>query len=257
MRGAIGVEYRRAEIDDTPSIDSQNGNLYNLTSAAITRGKDSVWELYGEVEVPLLRGLPGAEELTVNLSGRYTDYKSYGSDTTYKIGALYSPVRAADVPRRAGHLVSRPGAVRAVRRRDQRLPEQPGRPLQQLWRARPDLDPRAQLRERGPAARTSRRRAASRASRSAATEAGLKAETSKNKTIGVIIQPELPTGWGDFSFAVDYYDIEVDNGVDRVGTGNILSLCYDHAELQLPVLPARLARARRAPTGRSRSTTAT
>jgi outer membrane receptor for ferrienterochelin and colicin len=37
----------------------------------------------------------------------------------------------------------------------------------------------------------------------------------------------MPTGWGDFSFAVDYYDIKVDNGVDRVGTGNILSLCYN------------------------------
>ena len=42
VRGAVGAEYRRAEIDDTPSIDMQNGNLYNFTSAAITRGKDSV-----------------------------------------------------------------------------------------------------------------------------------------------------------------------------------------------------------------------
>ncbi len=37
--------------------------------------------------------VPFAEELTVNVSGRYTDYKSYGSDTTYKIGGLYSPTR--------------------------------------------------------------------------------------------------------------------------------------------------------------------
>lgn len=43
-RGAFGVEYRKAKIDDTPSIHSQNGNLYNLTSSAVTRGSDSVWE---------------------------------------------------------------------------------------------------------------------------------------------------------------------------------------------------------------------
>ena len=37
----------------------------------------------------------------------------------------------------------------------------------------------------------------------------------------------MPTGWGDFSFAVDYFDIKVDNGVDRIGASNILTLCYD------------------------------
>ena len=70
----------------------QTGNVYNFSSAAITRGTDSVKEVYGEVELPLLRGLQGAEELTLNVSGRWTDYKSYGSDTTYKIGLLYAPV---------------------------------------------------------------------------------------------------------------------------------------------------------------------
>src|SRR5215510_12490291 len=94
VRGAVGWEYRRSKIDDTPSIDSQNGNLYNLTSAAITRGSDSVWELYGEAELPLLKNVQGAEELTVNLSGRYTDYRSYVSDTTYKVGVLYTPIKA-------------------------------------------------------------------------------------------------------------------------------------------------------------------
>ncbi|WP_373401913.1 TonB-dependent receptor domain-containing protein, partial [Klebsiella pneumoniae] len=46
-----------------------------------------------ELELPLLSGVTAAEELTVNLSGRYTDYKSYGSDETYKIGALWTPVK--------------------------------------------------------------------------------------------------------------------------------------------------------------------
>src|SRR5260221_305924 len=94
IRGAAGFEYRRAEIDDTPSGDMQNANLYNFTSAGVTRGKDSVWEVYGEAEVPVLKGITGAEELTLNVSGRHTDYKSYGADQTYKIGALYTPIRA-------------------------------------------------------------------------------------------------------------------------------------------------------------------
>ncbi|WWW34953.1 TonB-dependent receptor [Stenotrophomonas rhizophila] len=91
--GAFGVEYRKAKIDDSPSQYSVDGDLFNLTSAAPTRGSDSVFEAYGELELPLLSGVTGAEELTVNLSGRYTDYKSYGSDETYKIGTLWTPVK--------------------------------------------------------------------------------------------------------------------------------------------------------------------
>jgi len=56
--------------------------------------------------------------------------------------------------------------------------------------------------------------------------AGLEAETSDNMTIGAVFQPTLPSGWGDLSFAVDYYEIEVNDGVSRIGAGAILNLCY-------------------------------
>ena len=91
--GAFGVEYRKNSIDDSPSQYSVDADLFNLTASAPTRGKDSVMEAYGELELPLLSGVTGAEELTLNVSGRYTDYKSYGSDETYKIGGLWTPVK--------------------------------------------------------------------------------------------------------------------------------------------------------------------
>ncbi len=42
-----------------------------------------------------------------------------------------------------------------------------------------------------------------------------------------MLQPTLPEGWGDLDFAVDYYEIEVKNGVARYGATNILEGCYD------------------------------
>ena len=57
--------------------------------------------------------------------------------------------------------------------------------------------------------------------------AGLKAETSDNATVGLVLQPSLGAGFGDLSFAIDYFDIKVDNGVSRAGTSEILSRCYD------------------------------
>ena len=135
VKGALGVEYRRAEIDDTPSINMQNGNVYNFSSAAITRGTDSVWEVYGETEIPVLAGMDFAEELTFNLSGRYTNYKSYGGDTTYKAGFLYTPVKALSLRGSHGTSYRAPalfeqylGSTSGLHRQHPRPVPRPGQP---------------------------------------------------------------------------------------------------------------------------------
>ncbi|MEI9850977.1 MAG: TonB-dependent receptor [Sphingomonas sp.] len=89
---ALGVEYRKSSIDDTPADDSINGNLYGFTSSTPTRGSDSVWEAFGEIEVPIVTN-DFLYNFTLNGSGRYTEYASYGGDYTYKVGGILSPVK--------------------------------------------------------------------------------------------------------------------------------------------------------------------
>jgi len=86
VAAAVGVNYRRDEIDDVPGEFSIEGNVWGLLSAIQTVGDDSVYEVYGEVEVPIVRNEPFFEDLTLNLSGRYSDYDSVGDATTYKAG---------------------------------------------------------------------------------------------------------------------------------------------------------------------------
>ena len=226
VRGAFGLEYRRAEIDDTPSINMQTSNVYNFSSAAITRGKDSVREIYGELEFPLLSGIKGAEELTANMSGRWTDYKSYGSDTTYKIGLLYTPVKSVTFRASQGTSYRAPALYEQFLGSTSGFLAASGDPCNNGGG-----DP-SSVRARNCASEglTSTFLATSsiQSNSIGGASSGLKAETSKNKTIGIILQPALPAIIGDLSFAVDYYDIKVDNGVSRAGTGNILSLCYDN-----------------------------
>jgi iron complex outermembrane receptor protein len=226
VKGALGFEYRRAEIDDTPSDNMQSGNVYNFSSASITRGKDSVWETYGEVEIPVLAGMNFAEELTVNLSGRYTDYKSYGGDTTYKAGFLYTPVKAVSL--RGSHGTS----YRAPALFEQYLGSTSGfiantnDPCHDLGsQVQTSIRARNCISEGLPSTFTSI--ASVQVNTIGGAGAGLKAETSKNTTIGIVLQPDLPVGVGSVSLAVDYYRIQVENGVDRVGAVNILSLCYN------------------------------
>lgn len=86
LGAAFGISYRQDEIDDLPGELSRSGNSYNRSSAGQTKGKQSLKEVYGELEVPVVKGKFMFEDLTLNLSGRYSDYDTVGSATTYKAG---------------------------------------------------------------------------------------------------------------------------------------------------------------------------
>lgn len=86
LGGAFGISFREDKINDTPGELSLSGNSYNRSSAGITKGTDTLSEVYGELEIPVLAGKPFFEDLTLSVSGRYSDYKSVGSATTYKVG---------------------------------------------------------------------------------------------------------------------------------------------------------------------------
>ena len=80
----FGYEFRQEYLDDTPDEESVAGNIYASSASLITRGKDAVNEAYAELELPVLRNIFLAEDLKLNLSTRFTDYESYGSDTTFR-----------------------------------------------------------------------------------------------------------------------------------------------------------------------------
>lgn len=231
-RGAFGVEYRTAKIDDTPPPDSINGNLYNLTSATPTRGSDSVREAYGEIEIPLLAGLKGAEELTFNASARFTDYNSYGSDSTYKVGALWTPVKWATLRATQGTSYRAPALYEQFLGATSGFLSQQNDPCNNWDSASRAGTTRAKncQSEGLPAGFTAT--SGIKVLTAGGADQGLAAETSKNMTIGLVLQPELPAQWGNFSFAVDYFDIKVDNGVSRMNTSDILRLCYDDPDFR-------------------------
>jgi iron complex outermembrane receptor protein len=224
--GAFGVEYRKAKIDDSPSQYSIDGDLFNLTSAAPTRGSDSVFEAYGELELPLLSGVTAAEELTVNLSGRYTDYKSYGSDETYKIGTLWTPVKWLSFRASYGTSYRAPALYEQFLGGTTGFLGATSDPCNEYG----DRDPTS-LRYQNCASQGLPPDFTATSGITVITqggaETGLKAETSTAKTLGMVLQPEFGSGFGDLSFAVDYFDIKVENGVADAGGAGILSNCYN------------------------------
>ncbi|MEG2497213.1 TonB-dependent receptor, partial [Brevundimonas sp.] len=226
VMGFFGAEWRESEIDDTPGLDTQLGNTYNFSTSSITRGSDNVWEVFGELEVPLLRDAPLARELTLNGSFRYTDYDSYGDDTTYKIGLVYQPI--AGVTFRGTYGTS----FRAPALFEQFVGATTGYLSNTNDRCNnygaPNVNPNRVANCASEGLPTDWQSTTSvEVITSGGADAGLAAETSTNMTVGLVLQPTLPQGWGDLAFAVDYYEIEVENGVSRTGASQILTRCYD------------------------------
>ncbi|MEI8326987.1 MAG: TonB-dependent receptor, partial [Betaproteobacteria bacterium] len=232
VKGAFGVELRNAKIDDTPAADSQAGNLYNLSTSAPTRGSDRAHDVFGEIEIPLLKNLPAVQELTMNTSARWANYASYGSASTYKAGLLWTPANWLTLRGTKGTSYRAPALFEQFLGATSGFVSSQNDPCNN-WDAASNAGTvrRTNCQSEGlPAGFTNTQSIA--VISSGGREAGLKAETSVNKTFGVIVQPGLPTGWGDLSLALDRFDIEVNNGVSRAGSSQILSRCYDDPQFR-------------------------
>lgn len=223
---AFGVEYRTQEIDDTPDINSINGNLYAFTSSTPTRGEDSVTEVFAEVELPVLSSLPFAQELSFNLSARYTDYDSYGGDETWKIGLLYTPVSWLSVRASRGTSFRAPALFEQFLGATSGFTASSGDPCNN-WAGLQDQTSNRYLNCQSLGLPNNFQQTSSiTVLTKGGAETGLAAETSDALTAGIVFQPEFPTWFGDLSLAADYYDIEVSNGVARLSGAQVLGLCY-------------------------------
>lgn len=226
---AVGVEFRRDEILDTPSEVQRTGNIYNYSSGNITAGSDQVFEVFGEVKLPLLKEAPFAYELGASASVRYTDYQSYGSDLTYRLGATWAPVR--ELRFRANYGTS----FRAPNLYEQFVGDQTG-----FLSADPCDDfaatatPGSNVYKNclaelttvlgSPAAALNYVSTGGYEVTTVGGRGVLEAETSTSWGLGAVLS--APSSFADLSFAVDYFNIEVKGQVTTLGS-SILDLCYE------------------------------
>jgi iron complex outermembrane receptor protein len=88
---AVGLERREESGGITPDPITQSGMaLGNFVNPGY--GEFTTTEVFGELDIPLLRDVPGAVALDLNLQARYSDFSNFGGADTYKIGVNYEPV---------------------------------------------------------------------------------------------------------------------------------------------------------------------
>jgi|JI7StandDraft_1071085.scaffolds.fasta_scaffold00687_12 iron complex outermembrane receptor protein len=218
---AVGAEWRTFEIDDAPDPRGSNNEFWGTTSAGRTTGEDTVVEGFIEANVPLLKGLPFIEELTVDASTRVFEYDSYGSDSVWKAGLNWQVIPSVRVRGTTGTSYRAPALYELF------LANQTG------FLGQTAIDPcvdwgnstNANIQANCAAAGVPSTYNGVGSSALIITGGGagvLEAETSEASTLGVIWTPDFI----DFSLAIDYFDITVDNQVSQLGAGGILGGCY-------------------------------
>ena len=98
---ALGAEYRRENLTFQPDSEYISGDLSGTSPAQPNHGTFDVYELFGEVRVPIVSGLPFAKDLSFDGGYRYSDYSTAGITDTYKAQLEYAPT--SDVRFRAGY----------------------------------------------------------------------------------------------------------------------------------------------------------
>jgi iron complex outermembrane recepter protein len=235
---ALGAEYRRETSVDTPDQILQNGETLEFGALAPNSGKFNVKEVFGEVNVPLLRDMPLAYLLSFGGAFRYSDYSTVGSTKTWKVDAIYAPV--ADIRFRGTYSQ----AVRAPNIGELFAPQSgtflfvddPCDPTNigegtsfraancQAALTAAGLTP-AQIAgfspTTDPVATTSR-------PGFTGGNPDLQEESAKTWTVGVVIQPSFVPG---LTMTFDWYNIKLKDAINTATAQEVVDLCVDQPSL--------------------------
>jgi outer membrane receptor protein involved in Fe transport len=253
VRFAAGTEYRKEKSRSTfdpltrgllpegsPAgapgtfIGDISGNQ-SLVFDASTRifnagGRFDVWEVFGELQLPILADRPFFHELSVGAAGRYADYSTIGGAFTWNVNAVWAPVE--DVRFRASF--SR--AIRAPNINELFEPQQgatfrPNDPCNQST-----LDALVADGAPNAANRVANCRAdgipvgyedplTARFSGTSGGNPDLQEERGKTWTLGVVLQPRFVPG---LTFSADWYNLEIRDAIEAVTSQAIVNTCYDN-----------------------------
>lgn len=228
------------DVSNAASIGSTPSN--RLLSGA---SDYDVWDIFAEVEVPLLADLPLIDELTLSAAGRRADYSTFGENNTYKIGAVWAPIE--DLRFRVNYSE----AVRVPNLFELFSPEQGAN-----FRPQDPCDV-SQISSAGDPALRQANCVASLQAFNVPQEnifdadgdyifvdplsAGfpgvvggnpnLQPEEATTETAGFVYTPSFIDG---LTLSFDYWDIVIDGAISAISSQNIVNSCYDAASINNP-----------------------
>ncbi len=217
----LGAEYREFSIDDQPGALTQSGDIWGSSTAGPTKGTNKVSEIFAEISVPLLKGVPLAEDVEFSGSVRAFDYDLGGSDAIYKAGLNWQITPTVRARTSYGTSYRAPALFELF------LEDQTGYVNQRT------VDPcinwgesqNETLRTNCAAAGVPDNFAGGSSSALVISSGGgelLEPETGDTFTAGLIWTPTF----ADINIALDYYEVEISDQITSLSAAQIVGGCY-------------------------------
>jgi outer membrane receptor protein involved in Fe transport len=189
---ALGGEYRKESQVLTAGPMATSGR-FALGNATPFSGEFDVKEGYFEAIVPLARDVAFARSLDINGAIRYADYQSAGGQTTWKVGGVWEPLDGL--------------RFRVSRSRDIRAPA-----IYELFS--PGSSFVTLITVNGISANIPQNRTVG--------NPDLRPEVANTWTVGAVVQPR---GFPGLNASIDYYKIDIRDGIDSLLGNTIGNLC--------------------------------
>ena len=233
---AVGAEYRK---------ESSSENNDALTNAGLnagnalpdTSGSFNVKEVYGELNIPILKDVPFFQALNLRAAGRLSDYSTVGSVKTYSIGADWTPVEDVRIRGTYAKAVRAPNIGELFTGPSQTFPTGLTDPCAGITLASTgtvatqcllDAGVRANIAANGGVFTVSQ---ADRQGISGFNSGNpnLDVERSRSITAGIVINPRSINVLRNLVLSVDYYNIKIKDAIVSPPRAFILNQCFSEA----------------------------
>ncbi len=230
---SLGVEHRTETGEFTPDNLLQTG-VTAQSPVQPTAGSFNVTELYGEVRVPVLKDLPFAKDLHVDLGGRFFNYNTFGSGETWKVSGNYTPVNGLRFRGSDGVAFRQPSITdlfegTAIGFNPAQDPCSNARFT--TYTAAQQANVRANCAKQGINVDTFTQ-VGSQIQTVIGGNPNLNPETARTQTLGIVATPPFVPR---LAITLDYYRTKIDNTISSVPTPSIVDGCYTSANLSSPL----------------------
>ena len=222
---AAGLEYREESGSVTPSGITGDGDSGG-NFAEPTKGDYDLYEVYAEVDIPILADKPFAEELGLEAAVRFSDYGDY-DETTWKVGGRWAPIGMMSLRAQASTGFRAPNVLELFGGDADNFIGVTDPCIGTNQAANPVVA--ANCASQGVPADFVQPAAQLKVTQGGNPE--LKPETSDNLSFGVVFTPEI---WSNPRIAIDYYSVEVEDAVSTPNPPDVINTCYESPGLSAP-----------------------
>ncbi|KAB7646261.1 TonB-dependent receptor plug domain-containing protein [Polymorphobacter fuscus] len=227
----LGAEWRNeSSSDDFDPLTNTARNGY--VQLLDTSGSFNVKEAYGEVVVPILRDTPFFQNLTLRGAARVSDYSTVGTFSAWNIGGDWAPVEdirfravyasAVRAPNIGELFAASAAGIITINDPCQGVTLTATSALAQNCRANPGV--LANIQQNGSFTLTSSDTAG--VGSITAANPDIRQETGKTLTLGMVLNPRSIDALRNFTFSVDYFDIRLEDAINRLQAATVLNKCY-------------------------------